>query len=55
MAATRADNGMLTVEILGATVEAFLVFFALFGGRFLIREGGSKDAGSRFNEKFDHD
>ena len=45
---------LLTVEILGAAVEALLVLLALLGGRLLVAERRREDARAVLHQKLDH-
>lgn len=47
-------HALLTVQILGAAIEALLILLALLCGRLMIRQGGGEQAGAALHQKLDH-
>ena len=43
-----------TIKVFRASVETFLIFFALFSSCFLVAESGSENAGAVLHEEFHH-
>lgn len=47
-------SALLTVQILGAAIEALLILLALLGRRLMIRQRGGKQTGTALHQKLDH-